>query len=124
MTAVFLIEMIIKVISFGLLNNGEKSYLKDPSNVLDLFVVVMSIVDALTTKDLGFIKIVRMAKLARPLKLVFRNEKLKISMQALISSTPQILNLLMLVLLIYTIFGIIAINFFKGRLYKCENVNM
>lgn len=30
----------------------------------------------------------------------------------------------MLVLLIYTIFGIIAINFFKGRLYECKNVNM
>jgi len=88
MTAVFFCEMIIKVISFGLLINGQKSYLKDPSNVLDLFVVVMSIVDALSTKDLGFIKIIRMTKLARPLKLVLRNEKLKISMQALISSTP------------------------------------
>jgi hypothetical protein len=30
----------------------------------------------------------------------------------------------MLVLLIYTIFGIIAINFFKGRLFECKNVKM
>jgi hypothetical protein len=79
MTVIFALEMMIKVIAFGLVNNGKKSYLREPSNVLDLFVVVMSIVDALSTKDLGFIKLVRMAKLARPLKLVFRNEKLKIS---------------------------------------------
>jgi hypothetical protein len=27
----------------------------------------------------------------------------------------------MLVVLIYTIFGIVAINFFEGRMYDCQN---
>ena len=88
MTAVFGLEMVIKVIANGFLFNGAQSYLRQPSNVLDLFVVVMSVVDATSTKDFTFIKIMRMAKLGRPLKLVFRNEKLKISIQALISGTP------------------------------------
>jgi len=121
MTAAFGIEMFIKVIASGLLLNGTQSYLRQPSNVLDLFVVIMSIVDATSTKDFGFVKIMRMAKLGRPLKLVFRNEKLKISIQALISGTPQILNLLMLVILIYTIFAIVAVNFFEGRMFDCMN---
>lgn len=121
MTAAFGIEMVIKVIASGLMMNGPQSYLRQPSNVLDLFVVIMSVVDATSTRDFGFVKIMRMAKLGRPLKLVFRNEKLKISIQALISGTPQILNLLMLVVLIYTIFAIVAINFFKGRMFDCKN---
>lgn len=119
-TSLFLLETIIKTIAQGFLFNGSKSYLRQSANILDFFVVVMSIVSIFSSADLSFFKLVRMAKLARPLKLVFRNEKLKISILALIKGTPQILNLAVLVILIYTIFGIIAVNFFKGKLYDCD----
>lgn len=42
MTVLFTIEVIIKVVTFGLLFNGNKSYLRSISNVLDLFVVIIS----------------------------------------------------------------------------------
>ena len=60
-----------------------------------------------------------MAKLARPIRLIFRNENLKISIQALVTAIPQILNLMLLVFLIYIIFGIIGVNLFKGKGFYC-----
>lgn len=119
-TSLFLLETIIKTIAQGFWLNGKKSYLRQSANILDFFVVVMSILSIFSSAELSFFKLVRMAKLARPLKLVFRNEKLKISILALIKGMPQILNLAVLVFLIFTIFGIIAVNFFKGKLYDCD----
>ena len=88
--------------------------------MLDFFVVVLSIVTIFSSANLGFIKLLRMTKLARPLKLVFRSEKLKISVLALIHAIPQLFNLLILLILVYTIFGIIFVNFFKGKLHDCD----
>jgi hypothetical protein len=42
MTILFTIEVFIKVIACGLIFNGKTSYLRSASNVLDLFVVIIS----------------------------------------------------------------------------------
>jgi hypothetical protein len=43
MTILFTIEVIIKIISKGLVLNGPKSYLRKPSNILDFLVVLASL---------------------------------------------------------------------------------
>ena len=74
MTFMFTIEVIIKIISKGFLFNGKKSYLRSAANILDFVIVVFALIDiSLTNVNLSFIKIIRMAKLVRPMRLVFRN---------------------------------------------------
>ena len=74
MTFMFTIEVIIKIISKGFLLNGKKSYLRNAANILDFVIVVFALIDiSLTNVNLSFIKIIRMAKLVRPMRLVFRN---------------------------------------------------
>lgn len=74
MTFMFTIEVIIKIISKGFLLNGKKSYLRSAANILDFVIVVFALIDiSLTNVNLSFIKIIRMAKLVRPMRLVFRN---------------------------------------------------
>ena len=74
MTFMFTIEVIIKIISKGFLLNGKKSYLRSAANILDFVIVLFALIDiSLTNVNLSFIKIVRMAKLLRPMRLVFRN---------------------------------------------------
>ena len=120
MTFMFTGEVIIKVISKGFLLNGKKSYLRSAANILDFVIVAFALIDiSVTGVDLSFIKIIRMAKLVRPMRLVFRNENLTITIKALIAAIPKIFNLLMLTLLIYIIFGIIGIEMFAGKLYYC-----
>lgn len=43
-TLVFMIELVLKIIAFGLIINGENSYLKNSSNILDFFVIILSVI--------------------------------------------------------------------------------
>jgi len=121
MTVLFTIEAIIKIIALGFLFNGTASYLRSPNNVLDLFVVVFAWIGLyVTNADLKFVKILRMAKLARPLKLVFRNENLRIAIKVLGVAIPQLLRLSMLSALIFGIFAVIGVKLFKGKMHMCR----
>ena len=76
---------------------------------------------ALEDLDFGFLKVLRMLRVLRPLRLIARNEGLKISLDALISSMPSILNILFITFFFFVIFGTMAMNFFKGQFYYCES---
>ena len=81
MTTIFTIEVTIKVIANGFLFNGEKSYLRKFWNILD-FLIVCIAWTSLTVgsdTDLGTLKILRMGRLFRPLRVLSRNEGLRIS---------------------------------------------
>ena len=123
-TVLFTFEVIIKVVSYGLLTNGDKSYLLNSWNRLDFLIVIVSIISLAIpveeSESLTALKIIRMARLLRPIRVVSKNDGLRISIQALYVSVPAILNLLVIVLLFMTIFGIIGVNLFKGRFEYCD----
>jgi voltage-dependent calcium channel L type alpha-1D len=43
-TSIFAFEMIIKIISYGFLFNGDRSYLRDVWNMLDCVAVIFTII--------------------------------------------------------------------------------
>lgn len=65
-----------------------------------------------------------MAKLARPMRLIFRNENLKISIKVLGIAIPHLLRLAVLSLIIFMIFGVIGTKLFKGKLFYCEHAHI
>ena len=73
-----------------------------------------------TSESLTTFKVIRMARLLRPIRVVSKNEGLRVSIQALYVSVPAVLNLLVIVLLFMTIFGIVAVNLFKGKFEYCD----
>ena len=118
-------EVIIKVIAAGFLLNGNKSYLKNSWNVIDFMIVVISLVSLfLTGIDLSVIKVLRLARLLRPLRVISKNENLKLSIQALIVAAPAVMNLLIIFLMINFIFAIAAVNLFKGKSFYCDYQNV
>lgn len=124
MTLLFTFEVFVKVISYGLIQNGEKSYLKNAWNRLDFAIVIISIISLAmpveSSESLTTFKVIRMARLLRPIRVISRNDGLRISIQALYVSVPAILNLLVIVLLFMMIFGIIGVNLFKGKFEYCD----
>jgi hypothetical protein len=44
MTSIFVIEMLLKIIAKGLCANGEDSYLRQPWNILDFIIVLVSLI--------------------------------------------------------------------------------
>ena len=61
-----------------------------------------------------------MLRVLRPLKLIKRNEGLKISLGALVASIPSIVNILLITLFFFVILGTMGVYLFKGLYYYCE----
>ena len=70
--------------------------------------------------NLNAIKVFRLLKILRPLRFISRNQGLKISIRALEVAIPGIINSIIVCTLFIFIFGIIGINYFKGKLYNCD----
>ena len=71
-----------KVIAHGLLA-GEGAYLRDSWNILDGFVVVVSIV-SLVFSQYKFVRTMRLMRAMRPLRVINRNPGMKLVVNCLL----------------------------------------
>ncbi|KAL4431571.1 hypothetical protein ABPG74_017276 [Tetrahymena malaccensis] len=119
-TVFFICECVVKVISLGFFFD-EGSYLRDSWSQLDFFIVVSSIVDlSLSQINLGAIKILRLLRTLRPLRLLSQNKSMKLIVTALLQSMEGIANMIFVVLLIWLMFAILAMNLMSGKLFYCN----
>ncbi len=52
--------------------------------------------------------------------MISKNEGLRLGVQSLIMSIPDILNVFIISLLFFLVFGIFSVNYFKGSFYYCQ----
>ena len=79
-TIIFCFEVIVKVIATGFMCNGKQSYMQNSWNVMDFIIVVISLISLVPMDiNLSVLKVVRMARLLRPLRVISTNENLKLS---------------------------------------------
>jgi hypothetical protein len=98
---IFIVEMIIKVVSLGFILDFN-SYLRDAWNKLDFLIVFFSIIDmSLAGQDLGFLKIVRMLRILRPLRFISHNPSMKLLVNSLIESMGGLMNVSIVIILIW-----------------------
>jgi len=122
---IFVVEAAVRIIVMGFYQ-GEKTYLKDPFNILDFLIVIFSILtwilEALVKDaDISFIRGFRALRALRPLRVVSKNEGIKTVVNSLLESIPALLNVLLIVLLFLLVFGILGIQLFKGMLGACND---
>jgi len=125
-TLLFILECVFKVLTYGYACNGKNSYMTSSWNVLDFIIVFFSIFDLLPTgQDIGALKIIRLARVLRPLRMIARNEGMKIAIESLIMSIKGVGNVLIISILILLLFAILGTNFYKGLFMTCsfENVD-
>ena len=65
-----------------------------------------------------------MLRVLRPLRMISRNEGLKIAVISLINAIPQIINALVISLLFFILFSIFGTTYFKGTFYYCVEDNI
>jgi len=75
----------MRIISFGFICCGPRSFLKDNWNILDFVIVIVSSISLAPTINLGIFKVLRVL---RPLKMIRRNVFLKIAISSLFASIP------------------------------------
>ena len=119
-TTIFVIECVLKNIQTGFVVNGRHSYIRNAWNVIDFMIVAFSLISVFSLGvDLKFIKAFRMIRVLRPLRVISRNEGLKIAVQSLLNAIPDVLNVLVISGLFFTLFGIFGTNYFKGQFSYC-----
>ena len=122
---VFLFELLIKVVVYGFVFNGEDSYLKNSWNKMDFVIVFFSMVSMIFKDiDLGPIKILRVLRVLRPLRMISRNPGMKIAITSLINAIPDIGNVMVVSVLFILLFAILSVNFYKGMFYSCMTDNV
>ncbi|KAJ8001628.1 hypothetical protein DPEC_G00171450 [Dallia pectoralis] len=122
-TVIFVAEMSIKVVSQGLYL-GEKAYLKSSWNILDGFLVFISLLDIMVSmvaeaKILGVLRVLRLLRTLRPLRVISRFPGLRLVVETLITSLKPIGNIVLICCAFFLIFGILGVQFFKGKFYHC-----
>ena len=117
----FIMEAAFKIVAAGLIFNGEESYLQMSWNILDFTIVILSVISMIfRDPDVDVFKILRLIKVLRPLRMISKNEGLQISIKALFQSIPSILNVMLISLIFFFIFGIVGVNYLKGTYYSCR----
>ena len=113
MTVLFVLEASLKVACYGFLFNGSNSYMRQSWNQLDFLIIVFSLLSPLSNNYKAF-------KVLRVLRIVSRNEGLKVAVRALIRALPNVANVTSIMMLFFLIFGVISVSQFKGKFYFCE----
>ncbi|NXC34514.1 CAC1H protein, partial [Campylorhamphus procurvoides] len=125
-TAIFVAEMMVKVVALGFFS-GENTYLQSSWNVLDGILVFVSIIDIIVSmasaggaKILGVLRVLRLLRTLRPLRVISRAPGLKLVVETLISSLRPIGNIVLICCAFFIIFGILGVQLFKGKFYYCD----
>lgn len=98
--------------------NGPRSYLRDIWNILDFFILIFSYL-CLTPLE-GTFKVIKTFRILRSLRIIGKNEGLKVAVRALFFAIPNVLNITLIMLLFFLIFAVISVSYFKGKLHFCK----
>ena len=122
-TAIFTLEMIIKLIALGF-TMSPGTYTTDGWNIMDGFIVLLSLVELVLSQtagaSFGWVRSLRTIRVLRPLRAISRIPELKVVVNALFKSLPGLGNVIILAALVWLIFGILGMQMFMGKFGYCE----
>jgi Ca2+-binding EF-hand superfamily protein len=120
----FLVEFVMKCLAYGFISHPE-SYLKRSSaNVLDFTVVVATSVDTILDMigaSAGVAKLFRLLRVFRLVRLLLIIDGMQVILFALAAAFPSVSAILALQFTSFIVFGILGMNLFMGKFYRCTN---
>ena len=115
---IFIIEAFVKIVSMGFICH-KFSYLREAWNVLDFFIVCISIVGMLPIEGgADSLKALRTFRILRPLRSVNKLPAMKAQIGAMLASIPGLMRVFFFIIFIFTIFAIFGTNQFLGQQYQ------
>lgn len=113
LSAIFILEALSKIFVMGFCW-GKHTYLRDSFNLLDFTIVIISIIDFAfdyvnSNIDISYLRAFRALRALRPLKLVSKNEGMRLIVNSLLNSISGIGNVVLISLLFYTVYGILGV---------------
>ena len=118
-TAVFAIEAVLKIIAYGFACNGKHSYLYGLWNILDFLIVLGSILDLWLGDTFTGVRVIRVIRIFRPIRIVTRNQRLQLALQALMKSMTLIIELQLLTMFFLFMLAISQTMMYSGKFHHC-----
>ena len=123
-SSLFIGECLLKIFVMGFVK-GKYAYLKDNYNKLDFVIVVFSIISWLlegmdTGINITFLRALRALRALRPLKLVSKNEGMKLVVNSILASIPNLINVFLISILFYFVFGVLGLSILMGKVSFCS----
>ncbi|NWX96191.1 SCN4A protein, partial [Nothoprocta ornata] len=116
-TGIYTAEILVKVLARGFVWD-EFTFLRDPWNCLDFFVIIVTYVSICTT--LGNVSALRTFRVLRTLKAISVIPGLKVIVNSLVESVRKLTDVLIFTVFCLSIFALIGLQLFMGNLkYKC-----
>lgn len=121
-TAVFVLEMVVKIIALGFVL-GPRAYLRSSWNILDFVIVIISLLSLSIGGDgqLKALKSLRALRALRPLRVIARNPGLRLVVNAIFGSLPKVSNVALVNFLFFLVFAVIGGQNFMGSLNSCND---
>jgi hypothetical protein len=123
----FMIEAVFKIVVLGFVI-GKGTYLRDYWNILDFTIVSFSILnwvlDAFSNISVSFLRGFRALRALRPLRMVSKNEGMRVVVNSLLTSIPNLMNVMLISLLFLLVFGILGVQLFKGSMGSCNDMTI
>ena len=116
-TYIFTAECVFKVIAIGFYKH-KNSYLKDSWNILDFFIVIISLLSLLQISENEQLKVLRAARILRPLKTISSVASMRRLIQTFFHSIPGLFNVFLFLTFFFSIFAIFGVLMFNGSQYN------
>ena len=123
LTGIFILEVFAHVYAFGLYKDEESFLKRDLWNVVDAFLVIISLV-AVIAYGFGLSAWVRRAlafRAIRPLRIVKWSPGLRVVFYAFARSVIPLRNILVLAFIITLLWGLLGVQLFNGKFYRCSD---
>lgn len=119
-TFLFLVEMVLKWLAFGL-----RKYFTNGWCWIDFLILQVSLVSLAAGifgfSELGSVSSLRTLRALGPLRAISRFQGLKLVVHVLIRSLPSLCEVLLVYLMVWLFFSILGVNQFAGKFYYCFN---
>merc|ERR1719424_2675933 len=114
--------MSLKIVAYGFAFTPA-AYLKAGWNVLDFFIVMISILGLFADliPAFGKLKSLRILRVLRPLRLLQRNPGMKLIIGSLIKTLPSVVEVSAVVTVFHVVFAIMGMQLFSGTFGSCSH---
>jgi len=116
----YFIDFLIKQISFGLYRN-KKGYLKNKWNIFEFSQLLIGIISSFPKMRKN--KYICWYRGLRPFSLIKEIYELKIIFDAILTSLKEMINVFILLLFIFLVYAVLAVNIWSGIFYRRCRIN-
>jgi hypothetical protein len=117
-TFLFSVEFLCRVMAQGLIFT-QNAYLRSGWNVVDTVVLVFAWIEEVV--DGPNYKALRMGRVLKPLRLMKRNQDMRMIVDALVRTLSPLVYVVLFLIFTIVIFSLIGVGLFGGKLHACNN---